>query len=48
MPREQEDGKHIVDDEMENGYELPFNGSKSSKAEPPEVDSGTDPHQSLK
>ena len=45
IARELEDGKYtcIVDDEMENVYKLPIDGGESSKAEPPEVGSGTDP-----
>ena len=44
ITRELEVGKYIVDDEMENVYELPIDGGgSSSKAEPPEVGSETDP-----
>ena len=47
IAREYEDGKYIVDDEMETGYELPLDGGEfSSKAGPPEVDSETDPTSS--
>ena len=32
ISRELEDGKYIVDDEMENVYKLPIDGGESSKA----------------
>ena len=48
ISREYEDGKYIVDDEMENGYKLPLDGGESSSiAGPPKVGSGTDPTSSL-